>query len=787
MKETGPSNSESSAPDVISPPVKRPAPVSASLKNIDKPPLWRGCVDNYTNGIVSGWAFGAGNLAAAVDLEVRLFGETIGYTSTRNRRSDLSRILGSDIQAGFQFDLTSMAGSVAVKLQSRLKEAAASQVAACDVLEVRIASVQAPLPVTEKFRQLQFDSESLLQSKTLDYHFSYLAQNAGNLVDLISHLGRSNADINSNTLTSLIIPMFSARWYRQQNSLKDTVTDIECLLRYLVSDFGNGRAPGPFFDSPYYSRQAVREGLEPPVDPENSYLHWIRFGAKKGICPIPSFDPETYVKLNPDLSSYPESPFLHFIRHGHHEGRQFNPVVRVAKPSPVIHGAENLRTLFDVMVDEPAVHEELDAGLTFWRSTDMAEICERAMAIEPEIKPVEEGALSMITPWQDADYNLYTTVSALIEGTYDNVVLMPFCKLGGADFVASVLASGLAELGKTIVLRTDQSDWARPDWFGPEITSVDLSPALAYADPRLKQRILYETLRSLRPKNVFNVNSRLAFETFETYGARLQTITNLHAYYFCADRTPDGYEAGYPVSFFANILPYLSSAMIDTEKLATTLAERYCLTGEMRKKLTVMYTPAMLEESQDQLASHQVAGLGDRKKPLLIWAGRFDRQKRFDLFVNIARSMPDVSFECWGAAVLDPMPSVNNMPDNLVIHPPFKSYEELPLEDCDGLVYTSAWDGLPTILIEFGARGMPIVASAVGGVPELIDQSTGWPVSEDAELIDYISAIRNMLSDPEERIKRAGALVERVQNSHSREVYIKELRKLVEGRQNNVQ
>ena len=139
----------------------------------------------------------------------------------------------------------------------------------------------------------------------------------------------------------------------------------------------------------------------------------------------------------------------------------------------------------------------------------------------------------------------------------------------------------------------------------------------------------------------------------------------------------------------------------------------------------------------------------------MLWAGRLDRQKRFDLVAAIARAMPDVDFSCWGKAVLDAPPDLSGLPRNLKINEPFASYAELPLEAADGWLYTSAWDGLPTILIELGALGVPIVASAVGGVPELIDGETGWPVPGDGGAQDYVRALREMIDNPKSRIAKA--------------------------------
>lgn len=607
-----------------------------------------------------------------------------------------------------------------------------------------------------------------------------LSPHVDDVESLIRSVSLDPTLVTNNILKNVVVPMFSARWYREENRLPDTVSDMECLFRYLVFDFGKGKGPGPCFDGPCYVRRAVREGLEPPEDPEYSYQHWLKFGIEQRICPVEWFDTEMYLGFNPDLKSYPGLLFLHFIRHGLFEGRRFNSVVQITGVSNFQDRSRKVHDFIGLMARQPAAIGEVAANLEFWRSDVMAEICDRAVALEPEIRCVKEDEHSLLPPWHDDSYRHFEIVRAQVSGTYDNVVLMPFCKMGGADFVAGVLTNSLAQMGKTIVLRTDLSDWARPDWFPDGIASVNLSPWLQSLDIKLRKRILYELVRMLRPKNVFNVNSRLAFQMFETYGARLRKLTNLHAYYFCADRTRDGREAGYPVTWFANILPHMTSALIDTQQLATTLAQRYCLPDELRSRIAVMYTPAMSEVPDLPVAASQVTSSRERKSPVLLWAGRFDRQKRFDLLVAIAAAMPQVTFKCWGAAVLDPMPSLADLPKNLIVNPPFKSYTELPLEDCDGFVYTSAWDGLPTILIELGALGMPVVASAVGGVPELIDGTTGWSVDENAEVDDYVDAINDMLQDSDERVKRAGALQQRVATRHNRQAYLDRLRGLIE-------
>ena len=72
----------------------------------------------------------------------------------------------------------------------------------------------------------------------------------------------------------------------------------------------------------------------------------------------------------------------------------------------------------------------------------------------------------------------------------------------------------------------------------------------------------------------------------------------------------------------------------------------------------------------------------------------------------------------------------------------------------DVLVLPSYSEGLPTVLVEAGAVGVPVVAAAVGGVPELLADGRGMlipPGSVDA----LVDAIRKVLRDPRAADERA--------------------------------
>jgi len=110
---------------------------------------------------------------------------------------------------------------------------------------------------------------------------------------------------------------------------------------------------------------------------------------------------------------------------------------------------------------------------------------------------------------------------------------------------------------------------------------------------------------------------------------------------------------------------------------------------------------------------------------------------------------------------------------NLSMKGPFPSFEALPTQRYGAFLYTSLWDGIPTVLINAASLGVPIVASNVGGIAELVDDDTGWLINDYKDPSAYIRALVEIRANPEEATRRVQCMLERVKRLHSWDTYTK--------------
>jgi glycosyltransferase involved in cell wall biosynthesis len=144
--------------------------------------------------------------------------------------------------------------------------------------------------------------------------------------------------------------------------------------------------------------------------------------------------------------------------------------------------------------------------------------------------------------------------------------------------------------------------------------------------------------------------------------------------------------------------------------------------------------------------------------PVVLWVGYPVGFKRvpllFKVFKRVLARMPDARLVLIG--------DMARSPENLkvlvaqediahrVIMPGFVRHEDLPIYYALGRVYahTSAYEGLPRVLIEASAAGLPLVAMDAVGVNELIENGVNGYLAPDMDVDGMAARIVSLLQDP---------------------------------------
>ncbi|NDV79326.1 glycosyltransferase [Dysgonomonas sp. 511] len=158
-----------------------------------------------------------------------------------------------------------------------------------------------------------------------------------------------------------------------------------------------------------------------------------------------------------------------------------------------------------------------------------------------------------------------------------------------------------------------------------------------------------------------------------------------------------------------------------------------------------LYTPMM----------HLLRGIKKKYPKIVMCISRLSKQKKFDLFVDIAAQMPQYAFVWIGNK--EP---IEGMPANV-----FCLGETHAAHCClhyaDMFILPSNYEGLPMSMLEALAMEKPVVASAVGGIPEVLDGRNGFAVENTTE--NFCQKIEHILSDDK---------VQKSMSQHARLTYL---------------
>lgn len=514
------------------------------------------------------------------------------------------------------------------------------------------------------------------------------------------------------------------------------------------------------------------------VDP---IRHYIDYGAKQGRDPSPDFSTLAYLDRYPDVRKSGVNPFFHWLTEGRSAKRFCAPHKKFGELCGMLDQPPHV-------LQEILSHRRRDIKNRIDRGA-LGEMVVKAVEFEPLISHTWSKTFDIKQPPFASD----TAVSAAVamhrlhdrahfrRATFVLAVNRP--RWGGTRRMEGHLAHALAEMyeaGEVLVVSTDVRGEMPAGKFPDGCRYVDFADITVDFEAEVREQIFIAFLFSLRATSVFNINSRLLWDTMSTFGRELSANSDIYACMFCNEQNRFGHWTGYPVRNFAKFFDQLRGICTDSHALADWLSTQYKVAPDKQAKITVLSAP--IDPTIEAVPAPAPAL---NRRPQVFWSGRFDRQKRIDIVYALAERMPRIDFRMWGEAVLDNAFRSLEKPANVFHEGVYKTFDELPLDQCDLWLYTSEWDGVPSILLELSMTGVPIVGSLAGGTVEILKTGLSWPVANINDIEEYESAIEDILRDPVAARDQALRLRRKMLLQRTTEAYRSTLRMLLQSEPSN--
>lgn len=412
-------------------------------------------------------------------------------------------------------------------------------------------------------------------------------------------------------------------------------------------------------------------------------------------------------------------------------------------------------------------HFPEDAPNSFVSSPDIISLLQQASQIEPALSWTALGIDAWPT-WEgenDGYADLLTHLVFAMEGRADAIVAAPWVGIGGADIVAANYAKGLnlmpENMGSVTLLTTQLSTRTLSDALPSGAHHLQMPEAFASMSSERQRRLLAQVVILARPKVLVSVNCFDVTRSLELFGPQITDATRVYLTLFAFDNVGPG--TGYPTNPITdnaqrNYLSDISGLITDNSRTAIRVQEILGLDDTLIK---VHHQPGLREHQSftaliRESRAYNDVEFSDDSPFRVMWPHRLDKEKRPDVLMEIASRASDLGlpfeFHVHGQTVMseqsdDILTDLQNM--GLRYHGPYAGgLSTLDVSRYHGILLTSESEGLPLVLVQAMHLGIPVVASNVGGVPDIVEDGvTGLLTDGPEDIQGYIDALIFLMQD----------------------------------------
>lgn len=332
----------------------------------------------------------------------------------------------------------------------------------------------------------------------------------------------------------------------------------------------------------------------------------------------------------------------------------------------------------------------------------------------------------------------------------DYIFVVPWVVRGGADKVLFNYIEALKENNPSwhfAVITTLPVDNV---WGGELPDYVDLiefgkiSQDLA---PDQQERLFAHIITQSECKNIHIINSEYGYDWARKHVELLKNEYNLYVSLFAYEYIPESkmravFSYDNPELF--EIMSAVKKVFTDNKKMIEYTTDT---NGFSDLKFRTHYQPI----KDLSLIKPKKKLLKDGKLRIL-WAGRVVPIKLPEVVAKIGRNVDPkkVHIDIYGEINAGLDKDMFKKIPAITYCGVYDGFSSLPTDQYDILLYTSLTDGMPNVILEATAAGLPIIASNDGGVGEFIQNGkTGILVEDYLNYRAYIEAIEGALEKPE--------------------------------------
>lgn len=338
------------------------------------------------------------------------------------------------------------------------------------------------------------------------------------------------------------------------------------------------------------------------------------------------------------------------------------------------------------------------------------------------------------------------------------IVAVPWLGRGGGDMVAANYARALESQdhhrGHTVLLTTSAPEKTIADLVPASVRLVQLDSAFSDLTTLAQHRALVQALTIASPAVLLGVNCADLTDALQDHPDTITRTSDVWVAFFAYYFRGEGYPS-HPIAEarFRPILTELAGVITDNSAAIEDAARTLALEPPqilLHTQAALDVAPALDRAQQAFAAERFSSDLPFR----LVWPHRLDREKRPEslvkIAVEIARRRLPVTIDVWGAVVIGGAKSalLDEFGENGIVYkgPYVGGLRGIPYADYHALLLTSESEGMPLVVAQAQLLGLPVVATNVGGVRDLVEHGvTGLLVRSPDDTIGFVDALEELV------------------------------------------